>query len=34
MTATRLIAGGSIGVEASLNKIFWSSSTCTCIAWR
>jgi alkylation response protein AidB-like acyl-CoA dehydrogenase len=23
-TATRLIAGGSIGVEASLNKIFWS----------
>jgi alkylation response protein AidB-like acyl-CoA dehydrogenase len=24
MTATRLMAGGSIGVEASLNKIFWS----------
>jgi alkylation response protein AidB-like acyl-CoA dehydrogenase len=24
MTATRLISGGSIGVEASLNKIFWS----------
>jgi hypothetical protein len=24
MTASRLIAGGSIGVEASLNKIFWS----------
>jgi alkylation response protein AidB-like acyl-CoA dehydrogenase len=24
MTATRLAAGGSIGVEASLNKIFWS----------
>lgn len=23
-TATRLMAGGSIGVEASLNKIFWS----------
>jgi len=23
-TATRLIAGGSIGAEASLNKIFWS----------
>jgi alkylation response protein AidB-like acyl-CoA dehydrogenase len=23
-TASRLIAGGSIGVEASLNKIFWS----------
>ncbi len=23
-TATRLIAGGKIGVEASLNKIFWS----------
>jgi len=24
MTAARLMAGGSIGVEASLNKIFWS----------
>src|SRR4030095_17087388 len=24
MTAARLIAGGTIGVEASLNKIFWS----------
>ena len=24
MTASRLIAGGAIGVEASLNKIFWS----------
>ena len=24
MTASRLIAGGSIGAEASLNKIFWS----------
>ena len=24
MTATRLMAGGSIGVEASLNKVFWS----------
>jgi alkylation response protein AidB-like acyl-CoA dehydrogenase len=24
MTATRLMAGGAIGVEASLNKIFWS----------
>ena len=24
MTASRLIAGGSIGSEASLNKIFWS----------
>jgi alkylation response protein AidB-like acyl-CoA dehydrogenase len=24
MTASRLAAGGSIGVEASLNKIFWS----------
>jgi alkylation response protein AidB-like acyl-CoA dehydrogenase len=24
MTASRLMAGGSIGVEASLNKIFWS----------
>jgi alkylation response protein AidB-like acyl-CoA dehydrogenase len=24
MTASRLIAGGRIGVEASLNKIFWS----------
>jgi alkylation response protein AidB-like acyl-CoA dehydrogenase len=24
MTATRLMAGGTIGVEASLNKIFWS----------
>ena len=24
MTASRLIAGGTIGVEASLNKIFWS----------
>ena len=24
MTATRIMAGGSIGVEASLNKIFWS----------
>ena len=24
MTAARLLAGGSIGVEASLNKIFWS----------
>jgi alkylation response protein AidB-like acyl-CoA dehydrogenase len=23
-TATRLMAGGTIGVEASLNKIFWS----------
>jgi len=23
-TASRLMAGGSIGVEASLNKIFWS----------
>jgi alkylation response protein AidB-like acyl-CoA dehydrogenase len=23
-TATRLMAGGSIGVEASLNKVFWS----------
>ena len=23
-TATRLVAGGSIGFEASLNKIFWS----------
>lgn len=24
MTASRLIAGGSIGAEASLNKVFWS----------
>jgi alkylation response protein AidB-like acyl-CoA dehydrogenase len=24
MTASRLISGGSIGAEASLNKIFWS----------
>jgi alkylation response protein AidB-like acyl-CoA dehydrogenase len=24
MTASRLMAGGTIGVEASLNKIFWS----------
>jgi alkylation response protein AidB-like acyl-CoA dehydrogenase len=24
MTVTRLMAGGTIGVEASLNKIFWS----------
>jgi alkylation response protein AidB-like acyl-CoA dehydrogenase len=24
MTAARLIAGGTIGVEASLNKVFWS----------
>ena len=24
MTATRLMSGGTIGVEASLNKIFWS----------
>jgi alkylation response protein AidB-like acyl-CoA dehydrogenase len=24
MTASRLVAGGTIGVEASLNKIFWS----------
>jgi len=24
MTASRLIAGGTIGAEASLNKIFWS----------
>lgn len=28
-TATRLIAGGSIGVEASLNKIFWSEMDLT-----
>jgi alkylation response protein AidB-like acyl-CoA dehydrogenase len=24
MTASRLISGGSIGAEASLNKVFWS----------
>ena len=24
MTASRLIAGGTIGAEASINKIFWS----------
>ena len=29
-TVSRLLGGGKIGAEASLNKIFWSELDCAC----